>query len=52
MIYIIKMLIHGQLKFLFFLLFDILPFEIVNEDYIKKILQNKYSFPFNIEKKY
>ena len=39
-----------NLNFIYFLLFDILPFEIINKDYVKKILQNKFSFPFNIKK--
>ena len=44
-------MIHGQLELYLFLLFDIIPFQIINEDddikCVKKILQNKFSFSFN-----
>ena len=44
-------MIHGQLELYLFLLFDIIPFQIINEDddikCVKKFLQNKFSFSFN-----
>ena len=44
-------MIHSQLELYLYLLFDIILFQIINEDddikCVKKFLQNKFSFSFN-----